>query len=505
MTDPTDDPNEGDRDPENPKTCILLTPGDSHLASQETERVLAATGEYFHSAGTLVRIVNRGDGGIATERVNEQTLKLVLSDRIDWERKRPDGVRIRCDPHHTVIQALLHGQDHPFLPPLNGLARQPFYAPDGRLVGSPGYDVGTGIFGAFNASDYHLDSPSREDAARALEFLDNLLEEFEFETEADRSAALCGMLTAACRPSLAAAPAILISATNPGSGKSYLAELLALIAGPGEPYRVSFPERADESGKLVISVLMEKPAVVLFDDMQTNWKSLGPLNRALSSSATTERLLGSNQTVTVPTRAFFLGTGNQIEPERDARRRVLPIHLAPAHETPALRKFRGNPVGRVRRNRARAVQCAMLVVGAFLNSGDAIENVPAIGTYEEWSRYCRFPLIWLGLPDPAQRLIDQLVHDPERQNLAEFLARWLNRLGGRSFTVRQIIAAAEADSALMEALEELPVMDGRQINRGKLGWFISKNLGRRADGLVIARGDSSERRSWKVIATGNAS
>jgi hypothetical protein len=109
------------------------------------------------------------------------------------------------------------------------------------------------------------------------------------------------------------------------------------------------------------------------------------------------------------------------------------------------------------------------------------------------------PLVWLGLPDPAQSLIDQVSHDPERQALGEFLEVWRQCFGSSSVTVRQLVAKTEQRSELLEALEELPVMDGRYVNRGKLGWFIGKNRGRRADGLRIERGDSTDRRSWRVV------
>lgn len=75
---------------------------------------------------------------------------------------------------------------------------------------------------------------------------------------------------------------------------------------------------------------------------------------------------------------------------------------------------------------------------------------------------------------------------------------WFDVFGTKSVTVRKIIAKAEEHPALMEALEDLPIMDGRYINRGKLGWFISKNRGRRTDQLRIEPGDSSERRSWRI-------
>lgn len=80
-------------------------------------------------------------------------------------------------------------------------------------------------------------------------------------------------------------------------------------------------------------------AVILFDDMQTDWKSFGALNKALTSATTTERLLGSSRTATARTNVLFLGTGNNIEPEHDMRRRVVSIRLEPLSATPTLTEF----------------------------------------------------------------------------------------------------------------------------------------------------------------------
>lgn len=486
---------------ERTKPCIQVSPGDMHVSSADAEKVLADTGAYFTSAGAIVRIVGRDGRGIATEQVNEQTAKIVLSEMIDWERKGQDRTWVRCDPPQGVVKALMFGQDRQHLQTLNGLARQPYFGAGGRLIALPGYDAGTGIYGAFDAKDYRLANPTRELAEHSLAYLCSLLDEFEFESEADQSAALAAVLTAVTRPSLSVAPAFNITATSSGSGKSYLADAITLFAGPDEPYRVSYPSGADEAGKLIVTVLMEKPAVVLFDDMQGNWKPFGPINRMLTSPTTTERLLGTNRSATVHTRALFLGTGNNIEPERDLRRRVVSIRLAPRHETPALRSFRRDPVADLRKHRARAVECVLAIIGAFRAEGEPMAKVPAIGTYDDWSRFCRHPLMWLGLPDPAQSLIDQVSHDPERQSLAELLDAWHRHFGLRSVTVRQLIAKAEQKPDLMEAIEELPVMEGRSVNRNKLGWFISKNRGRRADGYRIEPGDSTERRSWRVVSS----
>lgn len=482
-----------------PKPKFQVSPGENPAAVRAGEAVLIATGRYFISGGALVRVVDRDAQGVSVEQVHEQTLKLFLADQIDWEVKGRDGVPVRVDTPHNVVQGILHGQDR-LLPVLHGIARQPYFAPDGRLIATPGYDQATGIYAAFDASEYRLDEPTRELAELSFGYLETFLSEFEFDKDVDKSAAYCAMLTATIRPSLPVAPAFIFTATGPGSGKSYLAEIAANLAGPEDPLRVSFPEKHDESGKLVVTVLREKPSAVLFDDMQSNWRSLGPINRALSSSTTAERLLRRNSTATVSTRVFFIGTGNNVEPERDACRRVVTVRLAPRSETPALRSFKDKPLDRLREYRARAVTCAINIIRAFQAAGEPLADVRPIATYDDWSRLCRHSLIWLGLPDPAQSLIDQVAYDPDHDLLAEFLRVWRKVFGSQSVTIRKLLAKAHQNDELMEVLEDLPIMEGRSVNRGRLGWWIAKRRGRRAGGLRFEYGESSERNSWRVVA-----
>ena len=481
------------------KPRIRVSPGEVHRAVAAAERVLAADGRYFHAGGPVVRIVDSVSGGVSSELVNDQTLVAVLSAKIDWERGRGNDWA-RCDPPPNVIQNLRNGQDRPHLPALAGLARQPFYRPDGSLVTRSGFDVASGIYVAFDEADYVLEAPTRQAAETALAYLHWLLIEFPFASEADKAAAVAAMLTAAVRPSLPQAPAFSISATRSGSGKSYLAAIVALLAGPGDPYNVSYPAKAEEATKVVLAMLLEKPAVILFDDMQTDWLSFGALNKALTSATTTERLLGSSRTATARTSVLFLGTGNNIEPQRDMRRRVVTIRLAPRQETPALRVFKNDPVGHIRNDRARVVQAALTIIGAYQAAGQPLADVPPIGTYGEWSRFCRQPLLWLGEPDPATSLIDQVTHDSDQELLGEFLGVWFERFGTAPMTVRKVVATAAETNDFLDALAELPVMDGKHVSPGKLGWYLKKHCGRRADGYQIERATNSERRAWKVVA-----
>ncbi|RSB48183.1 hypothetical protein EGK63_01665 [Brevundimonas sp. 357] len=464
-----------------------------------SERLLADEGSYFHTGGPIVRIKRDGERA-SVELVNDHTLTAVLADRAYWERKGRGNDWTRCDPPPHVVRAVRLGQDRPHLLNLSGLAHQPFYGADGSLVTTPGYDEGTGLYATFNRADFTLKDPTREEAIYALDYLKWLLREFFFVSEKDMAAALSAILTAAVRPTLDQAPAFNISATQSGSGKSHLAKLIVLVATPDEAFNTTYPEKDEEAKKVLLAMLLQKPSAIVFDDMQGSWKPLGPLNRALTSATTTERILGSSQTATARTNTLILGTGNGTEPEGDMRRRVVSIYLDPKGKKAALHRYsKDEPVSHARKNRGSVVVAALTIIEAFRAAGQPFAEVPPIGTFEEWSAKCRHPLIWLGEPDPAESLIEQVRQDPDGDLLEELLDIWSDLFGTRSVTVRKVIEKTAERPDLLDVLADLNLLDGRTVNPGRFGWYLKKNRGRRVGCFRIEPGESLERRSWRVI------
>lgn len=483
------------------KPVIRSMAGETPRCADAAERELAADGAFFHANGPIVRIVHKPGQGLSSEIVHDQTLKAVLASTIDWEKKLRGGDWVRCDAPDAVVQMIRHNQDRRHLRFLAGLARQPFYGREDRLTMTPGYDEETGIYGAFETEDFDIGHPDRDAAEEALAYLKVILSEFPWASEHDQSAALSAMLTAACRASLSQAPAFNINAPRSGSGKSYLASLISLMAGPGHPYSMSYPTTSEEASKVMLTVLLEKPAVVLFDDTQDKMRSFGAINKALTSPTTTERLLGTNKTATARTNVLFLATGNNIEPEKDMRRRVVPIRLNPRKGNPALRRFERDAVGELRKNRAQAVSAAFKIIEAYRVYGQPTD-APPVGTFNEWSSTCRQPLLWLGEPDPAHGLIDQLTHDPDQQLFEQFLFAWWREFGQSSMTVRKVIDRAASSDSLMDAIAELTVMDGRVVNPNRLGWYLRHHKDQTVKGFTLEQGESSERLAWKVVSDG---
>ena len=156
------------------------------------------------------------------------------------------------------------------------MARQPYVREsDNELVMEPGYDDVSKIFSVFDPQQYILPDPTEEAAQSALSLLEDLLSEFHFVSTNDKAAALSAIITATVRPTLSHAPAYHVRAPVFGSGKSYLCELIGAFAGPGGNSKVSYPRSSEEATKAILSLLIGNPAVIEFDDMDSDWKPHG--------------------------------------------------------------------------------------------------------------------------------------------------------------------------------------------------------------------------------------
>ena len=221
------------------------------------------------------------------------------------------------------------------------MVRQPYFREsDGELITQAGYDKTSQRFGVFDPRQFVTPEPTLEAAQAALVLLEDLLTEFHFVAPADKAAALSAIFTAVVRPSLDYAPAFHAKAPVFGSGKTYLCELIGAFAGPGGNAKVSYPTTSEEATKVILSLLLTSPAVIEFDDMDTDWIPHGTIKRMLTAATITDRILGVSKTATVSTRTLFLGSGNNVGPVRDLLRRVLTIHIDPRCATPATMTYK---------------------------------------------------------------------------------------------------------------------------------------------------------------------
>jgi hypothetical protein len=486
------------------KPLIRVIAGDLHRVVDAAEKELADRGQHYQAGGLIVSVSTdptSSDPSIVP--TSAPSLTRELSVVATWEKY--DGRAkdwVRCDPPARHAGILFDAQNFRYLPPLAGLARQPYFRePDGELITHPGYDKTAQRFGVFDARQFVIPDPTPEAARSALDLLEGLLAEFHFVAATDKAAALAAIFTAVVRPTLPYAPGFHVRAPVFGSGKTYLCELIGAFAGPGGNAKVSYPTTSEEATKVILSLLLTSPAVIEFDDMDTDWIPHGTVNRMLTAEHITDRILGVSKTATVSTRTLFLGSGNNVGPIRDLLRRVLTIHVDPRCATPATLSYKGSPVDKVRQQRGVYVAAVLTIIQAWRGAGSpraAVDNIANFGGV--WSDYCRHPLMWLGHPDPASALLEQVRHDPDGDALGGLMTEWRAVFGAAPTTVRKAVDEAYMQPNLLDAMREFPVEERGEINRSKLGWLLRKNSNRIIEGFEFQKAEAGGRNGWRVVA-----
>jgi hypothetical protein len=297
-------------------------------------------------------------------------------------------------------------------------------------------------------------------------------------------------------------------ATAPGSGKSLLADIVALITTGRPAARMSPPRDSEESRKRILAIALEGSPIVLIDNVEGSIGS-ETMAAALTSESWTDRVLGISKNVTVPLRAVWICTGNNVGFRGDLGRRVLVSDLDPGVENPEDRTgFMFEDLkDHVLRNRARYAHAALSILRGYVAAGRPRHGKPEKGSYELWDRLIRGAVVWAAKEDPiatTERVRREA--DLDVQALRQALFAWHAVFGSAPTTTAMAAEKARTDDDLRAGLLAMGGGDGDRIDTRKLGGAISKRAGRVVGGLRFIR--IHENRNglvlWSVQSAGSA-
>jgi hypothetical protein len=432
---------------------IQLRAGQLPRVVEETEQALIAGGvEVFSRAGLLVYPVGEfaiaADGGKTlmarlsaftadsfTEPVAESAIYQHYSKRLKkW---------VDADPPTQVVRMVLSRERKWAFPHISGIITTPTLRADGSLLSTPGYDPRSELYLLLDMRLPPMPvSPTREEALKALATLKELFGEFSFRRRAlDLSIALAGLLTALLRGSLPTSPVFLVRAGAPGTGKSYLVDVISTIAtGRLCPVITSSPSR-EETEKRIGAVLLSGSPIVSLDNVTHDLE--GELLCQITERPVVRiRILGRSEMPDCECHTTVFVTGNNVTFAADMVRRGLVCNLEALEERPELRIFRRDALALARADRARYVAAALTIVRGYLTAG-APQVCGPFGSYADWSRMVRGPLAWLGEPDPILSMEEIRNEDPELTNIRELFDLWRSDLRlDTAYTTARIIEIA---------------------------------------------------------------
>jgi hypothetical protein len=204
---------------------------------------------------------------------------------------------------------------------------------DGTIANEPGYDKKTRVVVSPRVS-----GSVQMTVMEARWLIDEMIADFPFASESHKGAFVCAMLTPLALYAFEGpAPLFLFEASTPGSGKSLLAQLAALVGMGRIPSPMQFAESDEEMRKKITALAQNPKPVVLLDNITMGVELGGAaLCAAISSSDRTwsDRLLGGNVQFEGKINSVWYATGNNTSIGPDMHRRVCPVRLEPHVERP---------------------------------------------------------------------------------------------------------------------------------------------------------------------------
>jgi putative DNA primase/helicase len=438
---------------------IRVTAGKLHITTTAAEDALIASG---------LPIYQRGDGLVqpVTREVpasrGRMTLaaglgEMTVASMIDvmcavarWEKYDARSEEyVRINPPSLVAQILLSRLGKWRFPSIAGIITTPTLRPDGTLLTEAGYDAATRLYHVADPSlrlHSEVHAPTRKTAERALKALTDLLQEFSFvklvrpgkpDLEVSKAVALSALITPTVRGAMSVAPLTAVNAHAPGSGKTFLIDLVSLITtGRLCPVNSAAPDEA-ETEKRIAGLLLAGYPIVSIDNC--NGELGGDLLcQAVERPLIRIRRLGASDIIEIESTVTMFATGNNLRVRGDMVRRSLVAELDPQIERPELREFKHDPVAAILADRGRYVSACLVIVRAYILAGSPGKLTP-IASFEGWSDLVRSALVWLGCADPALSMEAAREDDPELGELREVLAAWSGALGcDEGFTTKDV-------------------------------------------------------------------
>lgn len=492
---------------------ITLRPGESPQAVNEAEKVLIRNSEglrIFQRAGELVRIVTLRkpdtQGGLRREPGTEMliplssvTLTEIFEQYIIWQRKKHTET-LRVDCPKKIAEAYRSRVGSWQLPPLAGTISAPIMRPDGSVLCRAGYDAETGLYLTEDWPGLG-GSPCRGDAMAALGVLLKPFSQFPFVSKEDKSVLVSAILTVLQRRLLQSAPLFGFSAPTPRTGKSLLAEAVAIIANGRPAPAMAVSSDREETRKAVVAALREGYGIVNLDNIEYPLGS-ADLSRALTQPEYQDRLLGESRMLQLPTNITWTATGNNLSFKGDLSVRVVICRLDSQMEQPEGRSFEiPNLKAYITEHRRELVTAALLILRAYVLAGRPDQKLTPWGGFDEWSATIRAPLVWLGMGDPCVTRKHVIEDDPEREQAVALLGAWYSAVGDGALRSSQIVKRANTDEELKTAL--LAVASERDnpnnIDPRRIGHFCRDWEDRVVSGFALRRcGKVHHAETWKV-------
>ncbi len=496
-------------------TILLGT--DEHRVIDEAVAALSRDPDIYKRGNTLVRVVLREDGAEIAPMA-AATLREKLTASATILRVTKNGDEKPAHPPQWLVPGISDRGYWDGIRPLAGVSSIPVLRPDGSVLQTPGWDPHTHVlYCPVSAFPTIPESPTLDDALAAVDALIDVVEGFRFADDEHRAAWIAAVLTCVCRSAFdGPSPIFVVDANVRGAGKGLLVQTVSRIAHGRDTAVTAYAHEEQEMRKRITCYALTGTPMVILDNVVGKFGNPS-LDIALTGSSWSDRLLGANREVSLPLKAVWFATGNNIKIVSDTGRRVIHIRLKVLEERPEERDDFKHPdlLGFVQAHRATLVTAALTIVAAYIRAGKPAVGLKPMGSFEGWSGLIRSAVVWTGQPDPClsqKSLMEEA--DAELEAIRQLQVAWsaydagnqgivLAPLVNTLFPERGVAAPADQASLDLRAALEVfaPGPGGQQPTARTIGNRLGAVRERVVDGrmFVADAQKTSGGKRWRLV------
>jgi hypothetical protein len=390
------------------------------------------------------------DAGPAQVRpIATPEIKALIETRYNitrWQGPKDEKEQVHClfpvNAANSACDAARIGEHIPHLRLLQGVTHTPTIRPDGTLLDQPGYDDETLLLYLPEPGlevPVVPDNPTRAEIDAAREFILQPVRQFPFVTEDDRATWVGLAFTPPLRPLLPPPYQMgVITATNPGTGKTLLANMLMTLHGGVQ--RGEMPRDDAELRKAITATLVTTTApIVLFDNLAGVVKS-PVLDGLLTARTWTDRFLGQTKEVTAPNDRLWLATGNNAQFGGDLARRTQMVSLDPPAANHHLRTDFDikNLGGWMEDHRGEYLGAILIIARGWVNAGSP-RTEERSDSYAGWISGLRALMKWARFKGTFGGTENAAAISSEDEEWRDFLIAIHNVLGGASWLTKTLV------------------------------------------------------------------
>lgn len=491
--------------------------------------------ELFQRGGGLVDIVRdpeNGEGGVVLPsgeprvritpytRVHELcTLACKFSAR---RKDKETGAfsQFEVDPPDRVVRTVMERGEWAHIRPLDSMVSWPVLRPDGSIFDGLGYDARTRCYATKSVGLDLKPCITPSDVEAAIATIDDLLCDFPFERPEHKSAWVSALFSVLARPAIRGPiPMLIVDANDRGSGKTLLCDTIGAILTGSKLPRRGVPANEEEWGKVLLGIGIGCYPVVLLDNVTATLRS-AKLDMVLTGEVYQDRVLGVNVEMKVPVKTQFIASCNNASVSTDLIRRSMHCRIVVDQERPEQRsgfRYQLPEAACEPAMRKRLLEAAFTVLLGYEQAGRPRTRARTLGSYEAWSARVQSPIVWAGLPDPAQTQ-DELREqaDGEGELLEPLLHAWKEMFGDKETTVADALKECRLQSdetrfasanpkavALLAAFDAL-AFQGKKVTAQTIGSRIKgwKNKWVNSMSFMPGADKSGSRKWWVRTGTG---